>query len=96
MNAKQFYLNEKECEDLDSVEEFDTPIEVVGLLEKFQKHLKTDEMIEEHQTDIDQLEVWIEWLKDLENDERYTGITDTMQICINVKKELIKEATELK
>ena len=56
---------------------------------------KAPQLLEEHNVDIDQIEVWIEWLKDLENDERYTGIIDTMKKCIEVKKQLIKEATEL-
>lgn len=56
---------------------------------------KAPQLLEEHNVDIDQIEVWIEWLKDLENDERYTGIIDTMKKCIEVKKQLIKEVTEL-
>lgn len=37
-----------------------------------------------------------EWLKDLESDEKYVGITDTMKKCISAKRELIQEATTLK
>lgn len=45
MNAEKFYLEKTGWENLDYIEEFNTPIEAIGLLESFKKHLKTDEMI---------------------------------------------------
>lgn len=73
--------------------DFDTRNKNTGFINGYLQSLndyKSIELIDELRTDVDQLEEWIEWLKDLETNEKYVGITETMKKCIAVKKELIK------
>lgn len=62
MNAKEFYLKETGWESLDQVEDFDTPQEVIGLMNKYAEHCEVPDREEEMREMLEECKNRLEYL----------------------------------